>query len=92
MDKEKIKNYIKNTDIEDRLHKPLIKGKDYDITQLCQYKPEDLMEKYCVFAPIIVLIKNLQNFDDLGAFLGAYLCLGLIVLFFILIAGLFCCC
>lgn len=32
MDKEKIKNYIKDTDIEERLHKPLIKSKDYDIT------------------------------------------------------------
>lgn len=29
---ECIKDYIKNTDIKNRLHKPFIKGKDYDIT------------------------------------------------------------
>ena len=29
---EKIRNYIKDTDITERLHKPFVKGKDYDIT------------------------------------------------------------
>ena len=29
---EQIRNYIKDTDIEERLHKPFVKGKDYSIT------------------------------------------------------------
>ena len=41
---EKIKKYIKNTGIEERLHKPLIKGKDYSITYFTFKEIEEILQ------------------------------------------------
>ena len=41
---EKIRNYIKNTNIEERLHKPMIKGKDYSITFFTFREIEEIIQ------------------------------------------------
>ena len=58
---EKIKNYIKDTDIEERLHKPFVKGKDYDITFFTFREIEEILkslrEKFNGF-----FITSIENF------------------------------
>ena len=41
---EKIRNYIKDTDIEERLHKPFVKGKDYSITFFTFREIEEILK------------------------------------------------
>ena len=41
---EKIRNYIKDTDIEERLHKPFVKGKDYSITFFTFRETEEILK------------------------------------------------
>ena len=41
---EKIRNYIKDTDIEERLHKPFVKGKDYSITYFTFREIEEIIQ------------------------------------------------
>ena len=41
---EQIRNYIKDTDIEERLHKPFVKGKDYSITFFTFREIEEIIQ------------------------------------------------
>ena len=41
---EQIRNYIKDTDIEERLHKPFVKGKDYSITFFTFREIEEILK------------------------------------------------